>query len=43
MGNKYIRERLLEEIVTKMMTPQVDEAEESDKEHEETNLNPNSS
>ena len=37
MGNKYIRERTLDEIVTVIMSPAPEEEEESEKE-EDTNL-----
>lgn len=39
MGNNYIKERPLEEIVARLMSPPVDEKEESEKE-EEPILNP---
>ena len=42
MGNDYIRERSLNEIVVKLMSPPVEEKEESEKE-EEPILNPNAS
>ena len=42
MGNDYIRERSLNEIVAKLMSPPVEEKEESEKE-EEPILNPNAS
>lgn len=38
MGNDYIKERPLEEIVTKLMSPPVDDKEESDKEEDPSAL-----
>jgi hypothetical protein len=38
MGNDYIKERPLEEIVTKLMSPPVDDKEESDNEEDPSAL-----
>jgi hypothetical protein len=39
MGNEYIRERPLEEIVTKIMSPPVEDKDQSDKEEDNSVLN----
>ncbi len=39
MGNEYIKERPLEEIVTKIMSPPVKDKDESDKEEDNSVLN----